>query len=69
MKNKCYFFITITILTVSAMYYKINCLSKKVLYNNELLCSLIQKLQDVNELNMSCVHLGSSLDELNMPGT
>ena len=65
MNNKCYLFITINVLTVSVLWYKINCLNKKVLYNISVLCELTQKLEDVNNLNIACDNLGRSLDGLN----
>jgi hypothetical protein len=65
MNNKCYLFITINVLTISIMWYKIACLNKKVLYNSMLICELIQKLEDVNNLNIACDNLGRSLNGLN----
>ena len=65
MNNKCYLFIAINVLTISIMWYKINCLNKKVLYNSALLRDVVQKLQDTHDLNASCYHLGRSLDGLN----
>ena len=62
MDNKCYGFITVTIITTIILWYKIVCLNKKILANNELVISLTQKLEDINDLNVSCMKLGITLD-------
>ena len=64
MNNKCYGFITVTIITTIILWYKIVCLNKKILANNELVISLTQKLEDINDLNVSCMKLGIVLDDV-----
>ena len=64
MDNKCYGFITVTIITTIILWYKIVCLNKKILANNELVISLTQKLEDINDLNVSCMKLGIVLDDV-----
>ena len=64
MNNKCYGFITLTILTTVILCYKINYLNKKLLSSSILINKMSQKLEDVNDLNISCMHLGIAIDKV-----
>lgn len=64
MNNKCYGFITLTILTTFILCYKINHLNKKLLSSSILINKMSQKLEDVNDLNISCMHLGIAIDKV-----
>lgn len=65
MNKQCYFFVSINVLTLSIMLYKIVCLNKNISDNKVLIYKVLQKFQDVNELNLSCHSAGNSLDALN----
>lgn len=65
MNKQCYFFVSLNVLTVSIMWYKIVCLNKKISDNKALIYEVLQKLDDVNNINLSCYALGNSLDVLN----
>ena len=58
MNNKCYGFITITIISTFAIYYKLN---KKIKDINRLILSLEEKLDDIAGLNISCEKIGEYL--------
>jgi hypothetical protein len=65
MNKQCYFFVSINVVTLSIMLYKIVCLNKNISDNKVLIYKVLQKFQDVNELNFSCHAAGNSLDALN----
>lgn len=61
MNDKCYGFITGTLITACILCYKIICLNKKHLADTNLIIILKQKLEDMNDLNLSCARLGNAI--------